>query len=89
MEAMNLRDLLTVEAAAAEYGFSKTWITRLLNAGRLQGVRINGRAWMVSKKDLARYSKTKQPVGRPAKPTPSAKPRQSKVAQSKKRKTTA
>jgi excisionase family DNA binding protein len=81
MEELDLNGWLTTEEAAKRAGFNKTWIVRLLGDGRLRGQKINGKAWIVSAKDLDRYCKNPPSVGRPrrhsAQPAPSAKPRPS------------
>jgi excisionase family DNA binding protein len=86
MEELNLNGWLTVDEAATKAGFSRSWITTLLCGGKLRGQKINGKAWIVSAKDLDRYCKNPPSVGRPrrhsAQPAPSAKPRPSaKVSQ--------
>lgn len=74
MESTQLRSWMTVEQAAEEAGFSRTWILRLLHEGRLKGHRFNGRAWMVSKSGLTKYLKERQPIGRPKNTAASRKP---------------
>lgn len=76
MEERELTGWVSVDDAAEQSGFSRTWITRLLNQQRVKGLRINGKAWLVNMKDLQRYAKEKAPIGRPQKPVASPKKKQ-------------
>ena len=76
MEEKTLTGWMSVDEAAELSGFSRTWITRLLNQKRLKGTRINGKAWLVNSSDLKRYAKERAPIGRPSKPVASPKKKQ-------------
>lgn len=76
MEEVGLSGLITIDEAVKRSGFSRSWITRLLNEERLKGLRVHGKAWLVDVKDLQRYAKEKAPIGRPQKPVASPKKKQ-------------
>jgi len=76
MEESQLSGWITIDDAVQQSGFSRSWITRLLNEERLKGFRVHGKAWLVDASDLKRYAKERAPIGRPSKPVASPKKKQ-------------
>lgn len=58
-------DLITVAQAARETGFSIAWIRALAVAGKIAGVRVAPRLWLVSRADVSALERTTR--GRPKK----------------------
>ena len=51
-------DMITITQAAELAGCSPEYIRRLLRAEKLNGVKITGRLWLVSRRDVAQLGKT-------------------------------
>ena len=54
---MQTQNYISVPEAAEILGCSRTWVLKLLNAGTLQGFKLNGKAWAVDRKCLSRNLK--------------------------------
>jgi len=53
----DLRDYMSTEDAAKSLGFHVDHIRRLLREGDLEGEKISGATWLVSRKSVADYKK--------------------------------
>lgn len=66
-EVKSIKDLLSVQEAAAELEVSPRWIQRLIKAGRAKAVRI-GNQWVLEKKEVERLAnEVRRKTGRPPK----------------------
>lgn len=60
-------NLLNVEECAAVVGCTPGRIRQMLGDGTLPGVKANGRAWLIKKKEAEKLAKNRPPKGRPPK----------------------
>ena len=49
----NPPDWISVPVAAEMLGCTDVWVIKMVQAGTLEGFRLNGRAWAVSRKSVA------------------------------------
>ena len=56
--------LISLQEAAAKYGYSAEHMRRLVTSGRIEGWRIGGN-WTTLAENVQHYKKTHPPVGRP------------------------
>jgi hypothetical protein len=59
------KNLISVETAAETLGVTTGRIRQLLRAEKLDGIKLNERAWVVDRVSLDRVAKIEQTVGRP------------------------
>lgn len=63
------RNLLTTYEASNKYGFSVSYIRRLLDEGRIKGtlapLSAKKSVWLLEEGSLKKFKKTKRQVGRP------------------------
>ncbi len=64
-----LNKFISTKEAGEVMGIHYSQVTRLLNEGRLQGMKI-GHDWLVFKPSINKYLETKSPRGRPPEGTP-------------------
>jgi len=67
---MQVPEFISVPVAAEMLGCTDVWVLKLLKTGELEGFRLNGRAWAVSRKsatqNLAAYlRRDRTKAGRP------------------------
>ncbi len=53
----DLADFMTTKEAAKKLGFHINSIQNMLRRGILEGVRVGGKTWLVSKQSIERYLK--------------------------------
>ena len=46
------KDILSVPEAASLLGCSDVWVIKMIRAGTLEGFKLSGRAWAVSRKSV-------------------------------------
>lgn len=56
---------MSSKEAAKKMECSVAWIRQLLSLGKLEGLKINERAWLVNAKSLERYMRDPPSTGRP------------------------
>jgi excisionase family DNA binding protein len=65
MSTMIAGNLLNVDEAAAVVGCTPGRIRQMLGDGTLKGIKANGRAWLVPKKEAEKLRDHRPPKGRP------------------------
>jgi excisionase family DNA binding protein len=53
----DIAEFMTTQEAAQALGFHVGSIQNMLRAGKLEGQRIGGKVWLVSRKSVERYKK--------------------------------
>lgn len=56
----DLAEFITTEEAAKILGYNVMTIRRLVREEKLQGVKVSGRTWLVSKKSVENYNQETQ-----------------------------
>ena len=62
-------DLLTVKQAAKELDISATQVRRLIHDDRFEGAVLLGHTWIIPRKSVEEYKRTRRDPGRPPKPS--------------------
>jgi excisionase family DNA binding protein len=63
-------DTMTVQQASAVLGVEASVIRRRLIAGRMRGIKVNERLWLIPKREIEKWRTIKPRVGRPPKLSP-------------------
>lgn len=62
---------MTVQEASAALGVEGSVIRRRLLAGRMKGIKVNPRLWLIPKREVERWRQSEKPrIGRPRRPAP-------------------
>lgn len=59
------QDVIGVNEAAEIIGCTVAWVRQLAEAGEIDGKKISGRAWAISRRSAEKYSEKPQTSGRP------------------------
>lgn len=62
-EKRSIIDLISLDEAAQFSGYSDAYVRRLVEKGKLWGIKI-GRDWITTRKDMEQYMSQEHPRGR-------------------------
>jgi len=64
---MPVAEFLNVQEAADTIGCTTGRVRQMLITGEMRGIKANGRAWLITKAEVAKIANTRHKTGRPRK----------------------